>query len=69
MINQARLRSFRNKPVYQYGYQVPRNHDEAIFIDERMGNTKWQDAEKLELKQLFDYDTFKDLGLARSSRT
>jgi hypothetical protein len=63
MINQARLKSFRNKPVYQYGYQVPRNHEEAVFIDVRMGNTRWQDAEKLELKQLFDYDTFKDLGL------
>ena len=63
MINQARLKSYRNKPVYQYGYQVPRNHDEAVFIDERMGNTKWQDAEKLELKQLFEYDTFKDLGM------
>ena len=62
MINQARLRNFRNKPVYQYGYQVPRNHDEAVFIDERMGNTKWQDAEKLEMQQLFEYDTFKDLG-------
>jgi hypothetical protein len=62
MINQARLKSYRNKPVYQYGYQVPRNHDEAVFIDERVGNTKWQDAEKLELRQLFEYDTFKDLG-------
>ena len=62
MINQSRLKSYRNKPVYMYGYQVPRNHDEAVFIDERVGNTKWQDAEKLELKQLFEYDTFKDLG-------
>ena len=62
MINQARLKNFRNKPVYQCGYQVPRNHEEAAFIDERCGNTKWQDAEQLEIAQLFEYDTFKDLG-------
>ena len=61
-INQSRLRNFRNRPVYQYGYQVPRNHEEAVFIDEKNGNTKWQDAEQLEIAQLFEYDTFKDLG-------
>ena len=32
------------------------------MIDEREGNRKWQDSEDLELKQLFDYDTIKDLG-------
>ncbi len=41
MANQAKLRSFRNKPVYKYGYQVPRTHQEAMFIDEKAGNDKW----------------------------
>ena len=63
MINQARLRNHRRRPVYKYGYQVPRDHEEAVFIDEKNGNTKWQDSEKLELQQLKDYDTFRDLGL------
>ena len=62
MINQVRLRNFRNRPRYQYGFQVPRNHQEAVMIDEREGNRKWQDSEDLELKQLFEYETFKDLG-------
>ena len=62
MINQSRLKNLRTRPVYQYGFQVPRNHEEAVFIDERCGNTNWQDAEKLEIKQLLEYDTFKDLG-------
>jgi hypothetical protein len=62
MVNQQRLKNFRNRPVYKYGYQVPRNHAEAMFIDEKNGNTKWRDAEKLEMDQLFEYDTFKDLG-------
>ena len=63
MAHQAKLKNFRNKPVYMYGYQVPRNHAEAVFIDEKNGNTKWQDAEKLEISQLNEYDTFKSLGL------
>ena len=62
MINQTRLKNFRNRPRYKCGFQVPRNHQEAVMIDEREGNRKWQDSEELELKQLFDYDTFKDLG-------
>ena len=63
MINQAKLRNYRRRPVYKYGYQVPRNHEEAVFIDEKNGNTKWQDSEKLELKQVNDYKAFRDLGL------
>ena len=63
MIHQTKLKNYRCRPVYSYGYQVPRNHQEAVFIDEKCGNTKWQDAEKLEIRQLFEYDTFRDLGL------
>ena len=67
MVNQARLKSNRTRPVYKYGFQVPRNHEEAVKIDEKYGNTKWQDAEKLEIKQLFEYEAFKDLGLGAAA--
>ena len=60
--NQAKLRARRMTLVYKYGFLVPRNHDQAVELDERNGNTKWQDAEKLELNQLQDYDTFIDEG-------
>ena len=63
MINQARLKSNRTRPVYKYGIQVPRNHNEAVKIDEKNGNTLWQDAEKLETEQLFEYATFEDQGM------
>ena len=38
-INQVRLKSYRNRPKYKYGHQVPRDHNEALLIDEktRMG--------------------------------
>ena len=49
-------------PVYQYGYMIPRGHDQAVEIDRKNGNTKWQDSEKAEIAQLKEYDTFIDHG-------
>jgi hypothetical protein len=63
MVNQARLKNFRNQPVYKYGRQVPRNHAEAVMIDEKNGNTDWQDAEDLEISQLMEYKSFESLGV------
>ena len=63
MVNQAKLRSYRTAPKYKYGYQVPHDYAQAVKLDEKAGNTKWQDATKLEMGQLDEYDTFKDHGL------
>jgi hypothetical protein len=62
MANQAKLRSFRTAPKYQYGFQVPKDYKQAIEFDTRNGNTKWQDATAMEFAQLDEYDTFTDLG-------
>jgi Reverse transcriptase (RNA-dependent DNA polymerase) len=32
----------------KYGYLIPNNHEEAVWLDEMNGNTFWQDAEKAE---------------------
>ena len=60
--NQAKLQSFRTKPVYMYGYQVPRNYRQAMELDRENGNTKWADATAIELGQIDDYETFEDMG-------
>ena len=60
--NQAKLHSFRTKPIYMYGFLVPRNHDQAMHLDRENGNTRWRDAELLELKQIDEYETFDDKG-------
>ena len=39
LANQAKLHSFRTKPIFMYGIQVPRNHDQAMELDEKNGNT------------------------------
>jgi len=62
MANQAKLRSYNTAPRYQYGFEVPRDYDHAVRLDRQNGNTMWQDAIALEMKQLDEYDTFKDTG-------
>lgn len=60
--NQAKLHSFRTKPIYMYGYLVPRNHTQALELDDRNGNTKWADATSKELREIDEYETFNDKG-------
>jgi hypothetical protein len=62
MANRAVLRVNRSTPKYKYGYQVPGHHREAVWMDEKAGTTQWAKSEALELQQLMDYDSFKDLG-------
>ena len=45
-----------------YGYEVPRNYEQAERLDEKNGNTKWVNATKLELAQIDEYNTFEDIG-------
>ena len=62
MINQAKLRSYRQDPFWKFGVMVPRTHSHAIEIDEKNGNTKWQDAEATDMQHLLEYQTFIDKG-------
>jgi hypothetical protein len=61
-LNQAKLSSYQSSPLFKFGYQVPRNHKEGLTLDEKNGNTKYRDAEKLEMSQHAKYSTFKSLG-------
>jgi hypothetical protein len=62
MANQAKLRLFNTAPRFKSGFEIPRNYDHAVFLDNRNGNRKWQDAAKLEFDQLDEYSTFEDYG-------
>ena len=68
MINQAKLKSYRETPVYMYGVKVPRNHEQAMQFDLENGNTLWQEAEKTEIDQLFEYECFDDKGHKSTAR-
>jgi hypothetical protein len=62
MINQAKLRSFRRAPKFKYGYEVPTDWEDAKRLDNAANNNLWKEAVKLELQQIDEYDTFRDLG-------
>ncbi|KAL7455007.1 hypothetical protein ACHAWC_006593 [Mediolabrus comicus] len=63
MCRQAKLHSYKNAVVYQYGVKVPRNHRQAMEYDEENGDTQWADSEKLEIEQIYEeYKSFRDLG-------
>jgi Reverse transcriptase (RNA-dependent DNA polymerase) len=63
MINQAKLKSYKREPFWKFGVHVPRNHAQAMELDKQNGNTKWQDAEGIEMGQLLEYNTWIDKGI------
>ena len=67
-INAAKRASYKSAPVYMYGHQVPRNHEQALEIDRINCNTKWQESENTERKQLWEYETFIDKGPRATAR-
>ena len=62
MLNQSKLCSYCTAKVYKNGFEVPKNPLDAIRIDNENGNRRWQDSMALELSQIQDYKTFRDLG-------
>jgi hypothetical protein len=62
MVNQSCIKATCNAPRYKFGYCIPRNYDEAMQFDLKNGNTLWREATDLEMSQLAEYDTFRDLG-------
>jgi hypothetical protein len=69
MVNQAKLHSYRTAPKYQYRYEVQKSYSHAVTLDKKNGNTKWQDAAKVEMDQLHEYETFHDQGHTNVKRT
>ena len=60
LIKQAQLYSLKYSPTYKYGYEVPKNYNNAKRLNKKNGNTNWMDTNKLKHKQLAEYDVFKD---------
>jgi len=55
MANQDKLHSYCTAPKYKYGYDVPHDFSHAVQIDTKCGNTKWQEATKLEQQSQDEY--------------
>ena len=63
-IKQNKLRQVRGAIRYMFGYQIPRNYEEALLLDRANRNSRWYDAVQLELQQIMEYNTFRDHGKA-----
>lgn len=61
-VKQAKLRSFRRTPKYMFGYQIPYDYKEAINLDNRNGNKRWEHATTGEMGVMGEYEVFKDHG-------
>ncbi len=62
LVNQAKLRSYRESKRYKFGYEIPKDYLDAVRLDEQNNNTRWQDSVDIEMDQIHSYDTFRDLG-------
>ena len=64
MIHQAKVtsKSMIIGPTYQFGVRGPRNAKEALELDTKNTNSKWQDAMKSEIGLIQDFQTFEDKG-------
>ena len=48
----AKIQYTKNKPKFKYGIEIPCNYQDAICLDEKDGNTLWQDATALEMEHM-----------------
>ena len=62
---QFKIRQVRKAITYQFGYQVPRNYEDALRLDMENRNHKWQDAMDVEMAQINEYGVLKDCGKAK----
>ena len=53
LVKQVKMQSFKASPHYKFGHPVPCTYYEALWLNLKNGNTKWQDATKLEMEQLW----------------
>ena len=53
---------FCSAPKYNYGVEVAQDYEDAMRLDKLHKHTKWQKAINLEMVQIDEYMTFKDLG-------
>ena len=64
-VKQSRICQVRASARYQHGFQVPKDYNDAIRLDQENSNTHWQDVMDLELTQIHEYKVFKDTGKAQ----
>ena len=65
VINQSKIRQVRRSAVYHFGFLIPKDYEQAPQLDEQNGNSKRNDATKLEMDQINEYKVFQEHGKVR----
>jgi hypothetical protein len=61
MVNQSKLWPYKTSKKYMYGFKISLlGYEDAMSLDKLHGNDKRQNATKLEMDQLHEYNTFHD---------
>jgi hypothetical protein len=64
MVNQSKLRPYKTHKKSMYGFTISLlGYEDATSLDKLHGNDKGQNATKLEMDQLHEYNTFHDKGI------
>jgi hypothetical protein len=58
----VKIKSYCTLPKYKFGFQVPRNYNEAFTHDQHFGNNKWRETTHLEMELMDEYEVFVGLG-------
>ena len=68
LLKHAKARQRQNTAKIKFCTKIPHDHKEAMIFEDDNGNTNWRDAELLELKKIYNFDTLDSLGPAISAR-
>jgi hypothetical protein len=64
MVNQSKLQPYKTRKKYMYGFEISLlGYEDAISLDKLHANDKRQNATKLEMDQLHEYNTFHGKGI------
>ena len=58
-IKQSKIRQVRRSQTYMLLYLIPRNNMDTMQFDSENKNSKWYDANKLEMESMLEYKVFK----------
>jgi hypothetical protein len=55
IVKQTKVSSYCREPFWKFGVLVLQTHKQAMELDMKHSNKKWQDADKIETHQLLEY--------------
>ena len=62
MCRQAKLHTQRRGPTFKFGILLPNDRNHALQIDKDNGNQSWQLSIDVEMNQIDEYETFRNMG-------